>query len=67
MASLFCCVCSCLVEGALEEEGASLADTCWSEAFADLIGKGLRQHTIGSLCARVFQTAKGKIKGAFVV
>ena len=66
-ASLFCCVCSCLMKGALEEEGPSLAGTCWSEAFADLIGKGLRQHTRDSLCARVSQTTKGKIKGAFVV
>jgi hypothetical protein len=65
--SLFCGVSSYLVEGTLLEEGTSLAGTCWSEAFADLIGKGLRQHTRGDLCARVSQTTKGKIKGAFVV
>jgi hypothetical protein len=44
-ASFICCVHSCLVGGALEEEGTSFAGTCWSEDFADLIGNGLRQHT----------------------
>ena len=57
-AYLFCGEGSCLVEGALLEEGASLAGTsnCW--AFADLIGGGLGHHTNKDFHARVSQTAK---------
>jgi hypothetical protein len=40
------------------ERGRRLAGTTWSEARADLIGEGLRQHTKGDLHARVSQTAK---------
>jgi hypothetical protein len=39
---LFASVCYCLVEGALEERGRKLADTCWSEAREDMFGGGLR-------------------------
>jgi hypothetical protein len=48
------------------ERGRKLAGTTWRAANTDLIGAGLRQHTKGVLCARVSQTAKGKVKGALV-
>jgi hypothetical protein len=41
------------VEGALLEEGASLAGTSGTWTIADLIGSVLRQHTRASLYARV--------------
>jgi hypothetical protein len=55
------------VEGALVERGRKLAGTRRSGAIADLIGAWLRQHTRGRLCARVSQSAKGKVKGALVI
>jgi hypothetical protein len=42
------------------ERGRKIAGTRLSGAIADMIGAGLRQHTSGTLCTRVSQSAKGR-------
>ena len=43
-----------------------LAGTCWRGANLNLIGALLKVHTKSKGCKRVLQTAKGKVKGAFI-
>jgi hypothetical protein len=62
--SFICGCCSCLEEGALEEEGASIAGRSCSGQMALRIDSVERLHTTASLCARVFSP---ELQGARVL